>query len=380
MCIKGLSPPKQFPPPNSVHEKCFLLVNMGDGDTLEASIARINAINKSRTDTPFSSPNDDYHAFDKDLKLPFLPYSFNSICAFCGTMDITIDRKRTIPITFLAKFLEDCCCKTPFVYNILYQMCHYPNLEMEEAKKAQDLHGGKPIPDHLRGRISLCPLCMPIVNERAKVSPGAGVLEIRPSVLIDGVKPTHEAFRNSLDPRYDDWVIDTKNRIIDNTGDQYTKEPGRKIRRSLKFMLLMDTLFHMVHAPTRERAPEYRMSLRAIRTMMYGSGVGISPNFKTNGRYGDLKCLYSLIPSIPMKTLLMHVETGQIKLKGGKGSALTITIADRIFMSAFVSGGKRRVSRSDSKVGWTIRRCNRYLLRGNVDASKEDEEVYFGGL
>lgn len=149
---------------------------------------------------------------------------------------------------------------------------------MEEAKKWQEMHNNKDIPDHLRGRISLCPLCMPVVRERAKVIPGSGgVLELlKPSKTYDeNVKPTHEAFQSSMDPKYDDWVLELKNRIISGVSDKeknrYKKEPGRKTRRPLKFMLLIDILFHMVHIPRKTYTPEYRMMCRAIRTMLQGN-------------------------------------------------------------------------------------------------------------
>lgn len=78
----------------------------------------------------------------------------------------------------------------------------------------------------------------------------------------------------------------------------------------------------------------------------------------------------------------MHVRTGQIKLRGGKGTALTVTIADRVFMSAFASGGKRRIARSDCGVGGIIRRCQRYITCGKIAEKEEEKEegTYFGGI
>lgn len=257
-------------------------------DLLAKLLKNINAENKVRmetgADSPFPSVEEktmDYIPFDTGMKLPYLPFSFTSTCAFCGTTDITIDKKRTIPISFLAKFIKECCCQTPFVFNVLYQMCHYPNLEMDEAAKWMAMHAEKGhIPDHLRGRISLCPLCMPAIRERAKVRPGVVGHEIESIVWEqkwNGIKATDEAFKASMDPLYDDWVIESKNRIIAPNDDQdknkYKKEPGRKVRRPLKFMLLIDILFHMVHIPRKTYTPEYRMMRRAIRTMLQGKTI-----------------------------------------------------------------------------------------------------------
>ena len=120
-----------------------------------------------------------------------------------------IHRKRSIPLSFLARYLQDCCCKTPFVYSILYQMCHRLILEMEEALKWQERNGGRPIPDHLRGRVSLCPKCVPEFRKRAQVTEAIGVFPLKEVAPLGNIKPTHLAFRDSWDHECDDWVMDT---------------------------------------------------------------------------------------------------------------------------------------------------------------------------
>ena len=300
-------------------------------------------------------------------------------------------------MAFLAIFLKDSCCMTSFVFNILYQMCHYPGLEMEEAAKWMKKHG-KTVPDFLRGRISLCPLCMPSFRERCKINMGVGFLAMgraEEQTLQNNVKPTDMAVRDSWMPEFDEWVISLDTRIIapdvDEAKNKYTKEPGRKVRRPMKFMLLVDLVFHMVHAPRKGCAPEYRMLNRIVRTL--GEGANAKRMAKKKGEEGvdtdaGMKCLYSAFPSIPMEILLMHVKSSMIELKGGKGGSLTVTIADRVYMSAYVSGGKRRVTRADSQVGYEMRRCNRYLARGGggddesepEDVDDEGNVVYFGGV
>ena len=54
-----------------------------------------------------------------------------------------------MPLEFLGVFLDKACCKTPFVYNVLYQMCVDTELEMEQARKWKEMHKGR-IPDWAR--------------------------------------------------------------------------------------------------------------------------------------------------------------------------------------------------------------------------------------
>lgn len=115
--------------------------------------------------------------------------------------------------------------------------------------------------------------------------------------------------------------------------------------------------------------------------MLQGSGSGTTATSKNDFfNPKSLKCLYSAVPSVPMENMLMHVRTGHIKLRGGKGSALTVTIADRVFMSAFASGGKRRIARSDYGVGGMIRRCQKYVTFGIPMPESVDENSFFGGV
>ena len=280
------------------------------------------------------------------------------------------------------------------MFNVLYQMCHYPGLEMAEAAKWTKMYE-RTIPDFLRGRITLCPLCMPCFRERCKIIVGIGFLAMgraeEQQTVEKSVKPTDTAVRDSWVPEYDEWAISLDDRIMapdpDENNNKYTKEPGRKVRRPMKFMLLVDLVFHMVHAPRKGCAPEYRMLNRIVRTLVEGANAKRMAKKKGEVETdAGMKCLYNAIPSIPMQILLMHVRSGMIQLQGGKGVALTVTIADRVYMS----GGKRRVTRADSQVGYEMRRCNRYLTRcggGDEDEESEPEDVddkgnvvYFGGV
>lgn len=49
------------------------------------------------------------------------------------------------------------------------------------------------------------------------------------------------------------------------------------------------------------------------------------------------------------------------------------TIADRVHMSAYLSGGKRRVARCDEKVGCVIRRCSTRLYRASLNVGEDGE-------
>lgn len=106
----------------------------------------------------------DYLHFGRDMGLPWLPYAFTQTCAFCGITGVVLDRKQMMPLQFLETFLDKACCKTPFVYNILYQMCSDVTMEMEEAIKWQAMNE-KIIPDWSRCRIIVCSSCMTQVRQ-----------------------------------------------------------------------------------------------------------------------------------------------------------------------------------------------------------------------
>lgn len=112
----------------------------------------------------------DYLHFGRDMGLPWLPYAFTRTCAFCGITGVVLDRKQMMPLQFLETFLDKACCKTPFVYNVLYQMCSDVAMEMEEAIKWQMVHENI-IPDWSRCRIIVCSSCMTQVSRHSFPSP-----------------------------------------------------------------------------------------------------------------------------------------------------------------------------------------------------------------
>lgn len=137
--------------------------------TLEDAMNAINLSNRSRSPlseliTPEDTPAD-YVPWERH-GIPYLPFAFTNTCCMCGRCGIVPDRKRVMPLGFLKVLLEEEFCRTPFVYNILYQMCTEPSLEMDQATRWQRArlsllpsaqHQG--IPMWLRGRVSICSQC-----------------------------------------------------------------------------------------------------------------------------------------------------------------------------------------------------------------------------
>jgi hypothetical protein len=133
----------------------------------------------------------------------------------------------------------------------------------------------------------------------------------------------------------------------------------------MKTMIPMDLVFHMIHSPHPERVPEYRMVTRLLRTL-----AGLDNN-EPEGR-----CLYLAFPSLCIDALVTQLRASHILLKGMADGDMG-TIVDRVHMSAYVSGGKRRVARTDSSLACVIRRCNSVLCRA---ASPSSDGVDFGGM
>lgn len=172
--------------------------------TLSSSVASINAENRRRrlegTDTPLaratpSTPPADFIPFGTGMQLPWLPYAFTQTCALCGKTGIQPDTKRLMPLTFLQEFLRRTCARTPFVYNVLYQMAHHPHLEEQEARKWRKMMG-RPVPLHLRGRICTCLQCSRPVNDRASSRASRRYISDPPAVgdssAPEGARPAHQ--------------------------------------------------------------------------------------------------------------------------------------------------------------------------------------------
>lgn len=187
------------------------------------------------------------------------------------------------------------------------------------------------------------------------------------------VKPTEEAFLESFDIENDAWSMYCSARIIAPSSggedDQYKGESGRKIRKRMKTMLPMDLVLHMVHSPNPDRVPEYRMVTRLLRTL-----AGLGDDAGVNGQT-TFKCIYLAFPSLSVDALVTQLRQSHIILKGMTEGDMG-TIVDRIHMSAYVSGGKRRVSRKDSSLACVIRKCSSLLNR----TASVGREVDFGGM
>ena len=83
------------------------------------------------------------------------------------------------------------------------------------------------------------------------------------------------------------------------------------------------------------------------------------------------QCLYLSFPSIQLHTLVGQILAGQVQLKGtfDKG-----TISDRTHLSAYISGGKRRVSRADNGVACTIRTANHLIARSMSHRKQQQQK------
>jgi hypothetical protein len=339
-------------------------------------------------------PTSDFIPWDTGMGLPYLPYSFTCTCALCGKTRVAPDSKNMMPLTFLRELLCGALARTPFVYNVLYQMAFFFELEQEHAvrwsasSRAADRHPGVPL--CLRGRVTFCLPCARFVKERAcqgiDGAPPAPPPASGPSNAPDASPPamlsTEEALRASWEDRHDHW------RMLVHRGpdDQYEGEVGRKMLGRAptgKVMLPMDLLFHMLHLPSPKRIPEYRMTTRLLKTLAYMHAVHpllpVQPRdpHPTDHQHQEihveeepeqpaaapaqqLSCLYLYIPSIPLHTLLTQVRSGAVQLRGALDKG---TISNRMHLSAYLSGGKRRVSRADQGVACTIRKASHLLRR-----------------
>jgi len=359
----------------------------------------------------------DFIPWDTGMGLPYLPYSFTCTCALCGKTKVAPDSKNMMPLTFLRELLCGALARTPFVYNVLYQMAFFFELEQQHAERwsagrAADRHPAVPL--CLRGRVTFCLPCARFVKERAcQGTEGAGAPPVPvpasgppdapppsgppnappasgPPDAPDASSPaatlsTEEALRISWEDRHDHW------RMLVHRGpeDQYQGEVGRKMLGRAptgKVMLPMDLLFHMLHLPSPKRIPEYRMTTRLLKTLAYKHAV--HPLLPVQAREShsmtdhqdqekkmeeelqqpaaalaqqqQLSCLYLYIPSIPLHTLLTQVRSGAVQLRGALDKG---TISNRMHLSAYLSGGKRRVSRADQGVACTIRKASHLLRR-----------------
>lgn len=277
-------------------------------------------------------------------------------------------------------------------------MCVYVCLQ--EVLKWQKIHKTV-VPSHSRGRVYACIQCIPFIKERAYcrgllsqsivpinedkevsfAASGGEQEEGCPSKLcrvgndsattkdvdvyrrankgrtdnqmsLDIVKPTEECMKETFNPDHDEWFLVSGKRVkpLKSDDDLYQGEAGRKTVKHFKGMIPMDLIYHMVHCPSSHRTPEYRMVTRLLRNLSGMSGMSATQT------PGNLKCLYSVFPSIPMQTLVSQIRMGHIRLKGTTQTDAG-TIADRIHLSGFVSGGKRRVARADSHLACVLRKC-----------------------
>jgi hypothetical protein len=91
----------------------------------------------------------------------------------------------------------------------------------------------------------------------------------------------------------------------------------------------------------------------------------------TTGAATSIRCLYLCFPSIQLHTLVRQICAGQLQLKGvvEKG-----TISNRMHLSAFISGGKRRVARADDGVASTIRKANHLLRKSSSNRRRLEQQ------
>lgn len=413
-----------------------------DGTSLEDRMRDINISNRKRSssgdDSPFKKArcraptknvafSDDVLHYGGDLRLPYLPFAFYRTCGLCGKTGIITDKKGMMPLQFLAEFLDTACARSPFVFNVLYQMAHYPHLEIEEAEKWQRIHGRR-VPNALRGRICICAQCMPPIKERAQCkstqqertveeeqhiderSWGQGrgdglnslitclsaalssIPDRAPSpgddddksegVEAEGFDPSHVvptevAFAETMDPHYDVWEIRYGKRIV-HSKTKYQGRTGRNFSQQMLTMVPMDIVLLMLVHPDSNRVPEYRMLTRLLRTLA-GLSSGAVEDSNVN-KTEESRCLYLSFPILAMHTLVAQIRSNQIELKGmllrGRG-----TISDRVHLSAYASGGKRRVTRGDSQHAIVVRRCHGMLNSGEgPEPDSSTRKISLGGF
>lgn len=335
----------------------------GPDREMDERIKEINEMNKRRkkkieeneNKTGHGIDGDEYIHFGSGQNLPWLPYAFTLTCAFCGKTGIIPDPRRAMPLSFLGTFLKYACAATPWVYNTLYQMAHYPELEIEEVQKWQKIHKIK-IPSHARGRVYSCFQCIPFIRDRAHCkammmmvcpsssssssttmtslsllpspsSSSTGTNENKisprdtPPITIthtttkndwEIVQPLEEALEESWNNDCDEWFLSSSDKRVESPSMTiYSGENGRKNRKSYKVMLPMDLMFHMVHYPNSHRIPEYRMITRLLRNL-----AGIHDDGSLISNNASIRCLYIAYPSIPMHNLIMQIRSGCLILKG----------------------------------------------------------------
>jgi hypothetical protein len=296
----------------------------------------------------FSGPNNQLHR-----SLPYLPYSWTLTCPCCGQTKISFEKKNTIPLLMLKKYMQDMFVVTPFVFNILYHMCHDESLEEEYAKMWPE----KILLMH-RGKVTFCSSCVRLIHERIK--PWGMVAKIvekeegDENEKMDEDDVAKEDDENekkdasSLDEFYDVWVLSKSVRVgLSEYDGKYVSEPGRDGTKNFKTMIPMDNVLQMILSPNLKMVPAYRMLTRVLKTLASGG-------------------LYSQLPVLPLRTLINQIKNGDIDLNGQSG----MTIADRVHLSAFSSGGKRRLVKQNIQYARVARRCLNVI---KLAAHKSDE-------
>ena len=436
--------PPPSPPPQRSHP------SSGGGDCqdeIEERMRKINLQNNKRAATgkdsfynrsvgegPDAAGTEvpDYSPCNTAMNLPFAPFAFYQACAWCGKSGVVPDNKSLVPLSFVGTLLEHVYARTPFVYNVLYQMVHSPELEITEAVKWQKIHG-VPVPNFLRGRVCICLPCMAPVHERAQCMGGVcesikeeedadaedpvvaslamaldqgrerqqyspcssgamsdvamaqTVEDLRMDDDGDGawddgtgfdparVVDTAAAFKQSFDPKSDMWELKAGPRImpaLSGAGDVYEKESGRKFKKQMRCMFPMDLVILSVCHPDPNRNPEYRM-LQRIVLGLAGLSCGAVED-KLRGGKPKAQCLYLSFPIIPLHMLVAQVRCNPDLLHGAIDRGCG-TISDRVHMSAYLSGGKRRMAQGDSQNAVVIRRCHEYLFTASMRRKDEQD-------
>lgn len=94
------------------------------------------------------------------------------------------------------------------------------------------------------------------------------------------------------------------------------EQAGRNQGKNVRMMLPMDLVFYMLHAPSGDRVPEYRMLLRLLRNMVSDVDEGGAQRGQKGQRARPahpcgLPCLYLAFPSIALDMLIMQVQSGR---------------------------------------------------------------------
>jgi hypothetical protein len=316
----------------------------------------------------FSGPNNQLHR-----TLPYLPYSWTLTCPCCGQTKISFEKKNTIPLLMLKKYMKDMFVVTPFVFNILYHMCHDESLEEEYAKMWPE----KILLMH-RGKVTFCCSCVRLIHERIKpLGMVANIIEkeekdeakeedevdeeMDEDKEINEDKEMDEDKVSSLDEFYDVWVLSKSIRVgLGEYDGKYVSEPGRDGTKNFKTMIPMDNVLQMVLSPNLKMVPAYRMLTRVLNTLVCGG-------------------LYCHLPILPLRTLINQIKNGDIDLNGQNG----MTIADRVHLSAFSSGGKRRLVKQNIQYARVARRCLHAIMLAAYNSREMQgvalDEVFYTG-